>query len=495
MFLARGYTPMTVHVSGPLGMPVEATYAMNGSMAVIEMSTAAGLSLLPADGPSIESALASSTYGVGELIRCALDSGATRIVVGLGGSASTDGGAGALEALGARILNAEGQSVDRGGKGLAQAVRLDLDDLDERLGHVKFVLACDVDNPLYGPNGSAHAYARQKGADSSTIDFLDGALRRWAVIVTEACGADHSWTAGAGAAGGLAMGLVATLNSTITSGIDVLLDATGFPEALAGADLVVVGEGSLDQQSLRGKGPIGVARAAKSLGIRVVAVAGRSLITSVEAAEAGISNIYTLSQLESDESRSMANAAQLLEQTGAQIARDTLISAGQGRSAGLGKVFSSAKEAVRDIPSGASLAVGGFGLCGIPSVLIDALLATGTTDLEVFSNNCGVDDWGLGLLLDARRIRRMVSSYVGENKEFARQYLQGELEVELTPSREACRTDARRRMRHSSVLHARWRWHPDRRRWAALEVHVLRRGLSVLTRQGNPDVQGSSLRP
>jgi 3-oxoacid CoA-transferase subunit A len=433
ILLTRGFSPRTVSVSGPLGTPVDATFAMNGTLAVIEMSSAAGLSLLPVDGPNIETALASSTYGVGELIRYAIDSGATRIVVGLGGSASTDGGAGALEALGARIVNANGRPVDRGGKGLAQATHLDLEHLDDRLGRVDFVLACDVDNPLYGPHGSAHVYAPQKGADSSTIDLLDGALQRWSRIVSTACGADHSHAAGAGAAGGLAMGLAAILNTTMNSGIEVLLDATGFREALTGADLVIVGEGSLDQQSLRGKGPIGVARLAASLGLRVVAVAGRSLITSGEATNEGISTIYTLSQFESDESRSMADAAQLLEQTGRQIARDTLIDAGQGHSAGLDKVVSSAREAVRDIPNGASLAVGGFGLCGIPSVLIDALLETGTTDLEVFSNNCGVDDWGLGILLGARQIRRMVSSYVGENKEFARQYLQGELEVELTP--------------------------------------------------------------
>lgn len=433
MLLTRGFSPRTVSVSGPLGTPVDATFAMNGTLAVIEMSSAAGLSLLPGDGPNIESALASSTYGVGELIRYAIDSGATRIVVGLGGSASTDGGAGALEALGARIVNANGQPVDRGGKGLTQATHLDLEHLDNRLSHVDFVLACDVDNPLYGPHGSAYIYAPQKGADSSTVELLDGALKRWAGIVSTACGADHSHASGAGAAGGLAMGLAAILNTTMRSGIDVLLDASGFRDVLLGADLVIVGEGSLDQQSLRGKGPIGVARVATSMGVRVVAVAGRSLITSGQASQAGISTIYTLTQLESDESRSMADAARLLEQTGGQIARDSLADTQQSHSAGLDKVVSSATDAVRDIPNGASLAVGGFGLCGIPSVLIDALLETGTSDLEVFSNNCGVDDWGLGILLDARRIRRMVSSYVGENKEFARQYLQGELEVELTP--------------------------------------------------------------
>jgi 3-oxoacid CoA-transferase subunit A len=354
-------------------------------------------------------------------------------VVGLGGSASTDGGAGALEALGARIVNANGQPVDRGGKGLTQATHLDLEHLDSRLSYVDFVLACDVDNPLYGPHGSAYIYAPQKGADSATVELLDGALKGWAGIVSTACGADHSQASGAGAAGGLAMGLAAILNTTMRSGIDVLLDASGFRDVLLGADLVIVGEGSLDQQSLRGKGPIGVARVATSMGVRVVAVAGRSLITSGQASQAGISTIYTLTQLESDESRSMADAARLLEQTGGQIARDSLADTQQSHSAGLDKVVSSATDAVRDIPNGASLAVGGFGLCGIPSVLIDALLETGTSDLEVFSNNCGVDDWGLGILLDARRIRRMVSSYVGENKEFARQYLQGELEVELTP--------------------------------------------------------------
>lgn len=324
MLLTHGFLPRTVSVSGPLGTPIDATYALNGTIAVIEMSSAAGLSLLPADGPNIETALASSTYGVGELIIHAIDSGATRIVVGLGGSASTDGGAGALEALGARIGDANGRPINRGGSGLTQAAHLDLEHLDERLSHVDFVLACDVDNPLYGPHGSAHVYAPQKGADSPTIDLLDGALKRWASIVSSACGSDHSQAAGAGAAGGLAMALAAILTTTMNSGIDVLLDATGFREALSGADLVIVGEGSLDQQSLRGKGPIGVARVAASMGVRVVAVAGRSLITSGEATQAGISTVYLLSQLESDERKSMTNAPQLLEQTGGQIAQDEL---------------------------------------------------------------------------------------------------------------------------------------------------------------------------
>ena len=245
-------------------------------------------------------------------------------MIGLGGSASTDGGAGALEALGAHIHDADGRPVGRGGQGLAQAVGLDLTDMDKRLESVDLVLACDVDNPLYGPQGAAHVYAPQKGADTEAIDLLDAALRRWADVLTRACGYDLSHAPGSGAAGGLAMGMACVLGARIMSGIDVLMSTTGFREAIAGADLVLVGEGSLDQQSLRGKGPIGVARVAATLGIRVVGIAGRSLISRSEALEAGISNVYTLSQRESDQGKSMANAAILLEQTGARIARDTI---------------------------------------------------------------------------------------------------------------------------------------------------------------------------
>ena len=431
MLLAGDWLPASCEVSGPLGDPVTATYAVRGTTAVIEMASAAGLGLL-ALGPTTASALSSSTYGVGQLMRQAIDGGAARIVVGVGGSATTDGGAGALTALGARIRAASGDPVTDGGAGLALATELDLSGLDPRLASVEVLVACDVDNPLFGPQGAASIYAPQKGADPATVAVLDAALRTWAQVVCAELGSDHSTEPGTGAAGGLAFGLTAVLGATIRPGIEVLLETAGFVDSVTGAALVVVGEGSLDQQSLRGKGPIGVAKAARSLNVPVVAVAGRSLISTQEAGDAGISKVYTLSQLEPDESRSMADAANLLEQTGASIARDQL-SANGARHRGLDKVVHSAHEAVSDIPDGASLAVGGFGLCGIPSVLISALLETGTSDFEVFSNNCGVDDWGLGLLLDARRIRRMVSSYVGENKEFARQYLSGELEVELTP--------------------------------------------------------------
>lgn len=431
MLLACGFSPVVCEVTGPLGEPIMATYAVRGSTAVIEMASASGLGLLPS-APTNASALSSSTFGVGQLIAHALDGGAERVVVGVGGSATTDGGAGALMALGARIVDVDGRDVPPGGAGLAEATRLDLDGLDPRVASIEILVACDVDNPLYGPHGAAAIYAPQKGADPSAVAALDEALLTWASIVAAVLGTDHSAEPGTGAAGGLAFGLTAVLGARIRPGIEVLLETAGFDQAVAGATLVVVGEGSLDQQSLRGKGPIGVAKAARARNVPVVAVAGRSLISSQDAGAAGISKVYTLSQLEPDESRSMADAANLLEQTGATIARDLLTTNG-ALHRGLDKVVHSAHEAVSDIPDGASLAVGGFGLCGIPSVLISALLEAGRSDFEVFSNNCGVDDWGLGLLLDARRIRRMVSSYVGENKEFARQYLSGELEVELTP--------------------------------------------------------------
>ena len=328
MVLRHGFRPVSCEVSGPTGEPVTATYALRGDTAVVEMAAAAGLDRLPGGVPDDRTARTASTYGVGELISDALDRGARRIVLAVGGSATTDGGAGMAEALGARLSSAGNELRPEGGASLLAADRLDLDGLDGRLADASVVVACDVDNPLTGPSGAAAVYGPQKGATAATVELLDRALGRWADLVADATGRDLRARPGVGAAGGLAFGAAALLGAEIRSGIEYLLELSGFAAAVSGADLVVVGEGSLDEQSLRGKGPVGVAAVAARAGARVVAVAGRSSVDADRLRELGIEAVYPLTDLEPDARRSMRHAAELLETTAERIAVDWLLEAG-----------------------------------------------------------------------------------------------------------------------------------------------------------------------
>jgi glycerate kinase len=325
MVLHHGFLAVSLTVHGPTGAPVAATYALRGETAVVEMAAAAGLDLLPGGAPDDSSARTASTYGVGELIRDALDRGARRIVLAVGGSATTDGGAGMVAALGGRLRTASGPVPPEGGAGLLTVERLDLDGLDARLAEATVVVASDVDNPLTGPSGAAAVYGPQKGATPPTVELLDRALGHWADVVAAATGSDLRERPGAGAAGGLAFGAAALLGADIRSGIEYLLELSGFAGTVAGADLVLVGEGSLDEQSLRGKGPVGVAALAAGAGARVVAVAGRSSVAGRRLRALGIDAVHTLAELEPDERRSMAHAAELLEATAERIAADWLL--------------------------------------------------------------------------------------------------------------------------------------------------------------------------
>jgi len=311
--LASGFRPVTVPVTGPLGSSVEATFALRDGMAVVEMASAAGLALLPG-APDPRTAWAATTYGVGELVLAAVDHGARQVVVGVGGSATTDGGAGALEALGVDVATLDrgpDQPDPRGG-------------LDERLAGVDLVVACDVDNPLLGPSGAAAVYAPQKGADPRCVAALERRLAGWADAVAAATGEDERELPGAGAAGGLGFGLVALAGARLVPGAALLLELTGFDDVVASADLVVVGEGSLDRQSLRGKGPVGVARAAAARGATVVAVAGRNALTAPEIEQAGLRAVYALTDLESDPAVCMRDARRLLGDVACRIADDWL---------------------------------------------------------------------------------------------------------------------------------------------------------------------------
>jgi glycerate 2-kinase len=320
--LAAGFTEQVVVVEGPTGAPVRTSYGLDGHRGVVELAAACGLDLLPGGRPD---PLRASTYGLGQVIADAVERGATELVVGIGGSASTDGGAGMVQALGARLLDSAGRDLPRGGAALRDVAALDLDALRQRLAGVRVVVACDVDNPLLGPRGAAAVFGPQKGAGPEDLAELEAALTTWAELVARTVGADVAEHPGAGAAGGTGFAAVALLGATLAPGIELVLDLLDFDIAVRGADLVVTGEGSLDEQSLAGKAPVGVASAAARAGVPVVAVAGRSLLSQARLRQAGISAVYPLADLEPDPARSMANAAQLLRVVGERIGREWLL--------------------------------------------------------------------------------------------------------------------------------------------------------------------------
>ncbi len=315
--VAAGFARVPVTAAGPTGQPVATSYARRGDLALVELATICGLERLP--GGRLEPFTASS-YGVGEVVRAALAAGAAEVVLAVGGSASTDGGAGMLQALGARILDGRGQPLGRGGGALRDVAGLELGGLDPALATARITLAADVANPLTGPDGAAAVFGPQKGVTPGQVAELDAGLQRWAKLVTEATGQDRSGEPGAGAAGGVGFAALAVLGARQRPGIEMILELVGFDDALAGADLVVTGEGSLDSQSLSGKAPVGVARAARRRNVPVVAVAGRSLLTPAQAREVGITAVHALADLEPDPALSMAGAAGLLE----RVARDQL---------------------------------------------------------------------------------------------------------------------------------------------------------------------------
>ncbi|WP_396918294.1 glycerate kinase [Mycolicibacterium sp.] len=315
--VAAGWEPVTVPTTGPTGRPCSARYAVRGPLAVVELAAAVGLTSLP---PGELDPLGASTFGLGTVMRHALDQGAREIIVGVGGSASTDGGAGMLQALGVRIVDADGNEIGPGGAELRRAARVDVSGLHPAAHGTRFQLACDVDNPLLGPRGATAVYAPQKGATAGHLVVLEDAMNRWAHLVHTATGSDHRDTPGAGAAGGTGFAALAVLGATTRPGIETVLDLIDFRRKLAETDIVITGEGSLDAQSLHGKAPIGVAAAATAAGLPVVAVAGRSSLHAAQLRRAGISRAYTLAELEPDPHASMVNAAELLRRIGRAIA-------------------------------------------------------------------------------------------------------------------------------------------------------------------------------
>ncbi|MEO6909214.1 MAG: glycerate kinase, partial [Abditibacteriaceae bacterium] len=293
----------------------------NVGTAIIEMAQASGLTLSP-EGK--RDSLRASTFGTGQLIKAALDRGCLELLIGIGGSATTDGGAGCLEALGARFLDAHGKVLSPGGLALSDLHKIDLQSLDPRLGECHIKVLCDVTNPLCGPNGAAFVYAPQKGASPEDVQLLDQSLSHFADVAAQTLGRDLQNIPGAGAAGGLGFGLLAFLNAQLVPGIDTVLEVVHFEEKLQNADLVLTGEGSLDEQTLHGKTIAGVAAAAAKAGVPVLAFGGRMQLNESQLNQLGVHDAFAISDPSMPLEESVRNAKVLLEDAVEQALREYL---------------------------------------------------------------------------------------------------------------------------------------------------------------------------
>ena len=260
-------------VTGPLGEQVPAFFGLMGDdkTAVIEMAAASGLHLV---SPNLRNPMLTTSYGTGELILAALDHGVDHIIVGIGGSATNDGGIGMAQALGVQLLDNKGQALGFGGQALAQLASIDITTVDPRLAHIKLEVACDVDNPLCGKKGASHIFGPQKGATPAMVAELDQHLAHYAAIIKRDLAIDVKDMAGAGAAGGMGAALLGLFNAQLRSGIEIVIDAVHLGDIIKDADLVITGEGRIDSQTIHGKTPIGVARTAKKYHKPVIGIAG-----------------------------------------------------------------------------------------------------------------------------------------------------------------------------------------------------------------------------
>ena len=286
---AMGAQRVEVTVTNALGEKSAAAYARIGELAIIEMAAAAGLPQVGA----LRCPGTATTYGVGELIAHAVDSGCRKILLGLGGSATNDGGCGCAAALGVRFYDADGQSFVPVGDTLGRIARIDTAEAEALLRSVEITVMCDVTNPLYGPTGAAYVFAPQKGADAEKVKSLDAGLRHFGDVIRSQLGIDVSRMPGAGAAGGMGAGCVALLGGMIQSGIDAVLDVTGFDRQLEGADLVITGEGRIDSQSADGKVVSGVARRTRTKGIPLIAIAGGIADSAGAVYDIGVSAMFS----------------------------------------------------------------------------------------------------------------------------------------------------------------------------------------------------------
>ena len=317
---ATGGRLLARKVQDPLGRPVRAQFGLtgDGKTAIIEMASASGLTLLT---PRERNPMITTTYGTGQLIAAALKLGVRKIIVGIGGSATNDGGTGMARALGVVFKNNRGRRLPEGGGPLRSLGRIDTSQLDARISRTNIEVACDVDNPLTGPKGAARVYSPQKGATPAMVAQLDSGLKNLAKVIKHDLGLDIAKVPGSGAAGGLGAGLMAFLNATLRPGIDIVTDAIQLERRLRGCDLVITGEGRLDGQAVYGKAPIGVARLATRLGIPVIAIGGSLGQDAPKVLREGISAYFSALQEPMDESRLKNEAPRMLADCAEQIGR------------------------------------------------------------------------------------------------------------------------------------------------------------------------------
>ncbi|CAN7698020.1 glycerate kinase [Mycolicibacterium frederiksbergense] len=315
--VAAGYECVTVSAPGPTGSPVPTAYARRGRSAVVEMADISGL--LRLDG-GVHAPMTATSRGLGVVVGKALDDGCRHIIVGIGGSACTDGGAGFLQGLGAHLEDGQGQPLPDGGGALRQAAALNVAELHPGLKDATLVIAGDVDNPLCGPSGAAVVYAPQKGASAEQVVELDRALEHWSNIVAATIGRDLRDATGAGAAGGVGFAAMAVLGATMRTGIDVVLELVGIDDHLRGASAVITGEGCLDSQSLRGKAPLGIRLRASEHAVPAFAIVGTNTLTPEETAASQFTAVYSLSDREPDVRKAMTRATDLLGSAAADLA-------------------------------------------------------------------------------------------------------------------------------------------------------------------------------
>lgn len=311
LMAALGGEWRTTRVHGPLGQAVDARWALlgDGGTALVEMAAASGLMLVPEDQ---RNPLRTSTFGTGELLRAALDAGARTVLMGIGGSATNDGGAGMAQALGFRLIRSDGSTLGHpaAGEDLEYIASLDASRVPAGLRQARLRVACDVDNPLHGPEGAAHVYGPQKGATPEMVRQLDAGLRAWARAVEKHTGRNHAEVPGTGAAGGLGFALHALCGAELVPGIDMVLDATRFAGKARGAGLVITGEGKIDSQTMRGKTIAGVVRRAREAGVPVRAFAGKLEVEQLE----GVEGLYEIRRHCTSDREAMDRAGEILEQ-------------------------------------------------------------------------------------------------------------------------------------------------------------------------------------
>ncbi|MGF1750307.1 glycerate kinase [Vibrio cionasavignyae] len=316
---ATGGDLVSVSVTDPLGQSVEGFYGLlgDGSTAIIEMAAASGIHLVSAEQ---RNPLLTTSYGTGELIKAALDKGVKHIIVGIGGSATNDGGLGMAQALGAQLLDSEGANLGYGGGELSKLASINVDHIDPRLKEIKLEVACDVDNPLCGEKGASAVFGPQKGATPAMVATLDANLSHYADIIQATNGRDVKHTPGAGAAGGLGAAFLGLFNAELRPGIQIVIDAVQLRDVVKDANLVITGEGRIDSQTIHGKTPVGVARTAKAYDIPVIAIAGSTAKDCHVVYEHGIDAVYSVVLGATDLATALQEAAFNVEMTSRNVA-------------------------------------------------------------------------------------------------------------------------------------------------------------------------------